>query len=297
MSVGGGGRLDPGAAVREAASLIRLLGGVGSTHLTVVGGLGPALLVPGAASSHLGTRDLDLCMSVALADGQTRDYYRSVQEIIAPYFVPVAGTSFRWKKRPEAPGLPLVVDFLAPESEMDPAPAGERALVDETAADNAGVLLRPFTLRTGALIDRDADEGLYEDVQMLYGEPGVLVNVRMRHAGPVGFLAAKADALEKRHETKDGYDVSWWCLNAGASAEAVAELVINRPAFRDELFQESVAELASAFKSPEHHGPRGYGSEVEPEATRDVEAHARACNEAYLRVSGVIAALRARLFE
>lgn len=111
MSVGSGDRLGPEAAVREAASLIRLLGGVGSTHLTVVGGLGPALLVPGAASSHVGTRDLDLCMSVALADGQTRDYYRSVQEIIAPYFVPVAGTSFRWQKRPEAPvaaggGLP-----------------------------------------------------------------------------------------------------------------------------------------------------------------------------------------------
>ena len=46
------------------------------------------------------------------------------------------------------------------------------------------------------------------DVNLFY-MPGVSSDVTIRHAGPVGFLAAKADALVGRHDSKDGYDVAW----------------------------------------------------------------------------------------
>lgn len=43
-------RHPPDALTREAASLFHLLGGMGSKHLVIVGGLVPPLLVPGAFS-------------------------------------------------------------------------------------------------------------------------------------------------------------------------------------------------------------------------------------------------------
>jgi len=254
------------------------------------------LLVPASAASHAGTSDLDLCMSVALADGHTGEYYRSLQELIEPFFEPVAGTTFRWRKRHDAPGHPLVVDFLAPLSDEDPAMAGERALPDPVAGQNAGVLLRPFPLRAGALISADAIEREYPDIRMLYQEGHPLTDVSMRHAGEVGFLAAKADALENRAEIKDGYDVAWWCLHAGDTPEQVAGLVTARPTFRDPLFMESVAQLNKAFKTTEHHGPIGYAETQHPPLGRDRDAYERAGNLAFVRVSRVIEILRGELF-
>lgn len=288
-------RLQPQAAIREAASFIRLIGGVGRVHLTVMGGLGPALLVPAAASTHAGTSDLDLCMSVALADGHTNQYYRSLQDLIAPFFEP-AGATFRWRKRRGVPGHPLVVDFLAPESEQDPGHAGQRPLRDPNAADNAGALLRPFPLRAGALISADGIEGAYDDVPLLYQPGQPLADVSMRHAGPVGFLAAKADALEGRSEGKDGYDVSWWCLNAAATPEDVAAQVTARPSFKDPLFIESVAQIIKAFKTPDHHGPVGYADLMHPPMGRDQAAYDQARNIAFARTSSVFNILKAELF-
>jgi len=71
-------RHAPDALLTEAASLVQLLGGVGSKHLIVIGGLVPPLLVPAAATAHVGSRDIDFCLSVALTQGATREYYKSI---------------------------------------------------------------------------------------------------------------------------------------------------------------------------------------------------------------------------
>jgi hypothetical protein len=39
----------------------------------------PPLLVPEAAHLHIGSADVDLCLSVAITDGATREYNRSGQ--------------------------------------------------------------------------------------------------------------------------------------------------------------------------------------------------------------------------
>lgn len=102
--------------IREAASLFHLLGGIAPKHLVVVGGLVPPLLVPGAASSHLGSADLDLSLSVAIVKGETDGYYRSLEKAIEPYFEPFE-SGFRWRKRERVGGVRLLVDFLGPEVE------------------------------------------------------------------------------------------------------------------------------------------------------------------------------------
>lgn len=56
----------PSVLVQEAASLFHLLGGMGAKHLVIVGGLVPPLLLPEVSESHIGSVDIDLCLSVAI---------------------------------------------------------------------------------------------------------------------------------------------------------------------------------------------------------------------------------------
>jgi hypothetical protein len=66
----------------------------------------PALLVPAAATAHVGSRDIDFCLSVALTQGVTREYYKSIEEAIEPFFEPTKRNRFRWIKRGLLPELP-----------------------------------------------------------------------------------------------------------------------------------------------------------------------------------------------
>jgi hypothetical protein len=289
-------RYEPGPLIEEAASLFFLVGGAAAKHFIIVGGLVPPLLVPEALDEHLGSADIDFCLSVAITEGSTRRYYRSIQDKIEPYFEPVDASGFRWRKREGVAGLPILLDFLAPgDEDRTPLADGTQELEDETAADNIGPELRPFPLRAGRLIDLDAISTTIEGVRLVY-RPGARADVAIRHAGPVGFLAAKADALEKRDDTKDGYDVSWWCMNAKPTPEEVAQLVVGRPAFSDELFPESVSQLQTAFKAPDYPGPDGYARERYPLLPAGDDEFERARNAAYSSVSQVVEILRSRLW-
>jgi len=286
----------PSALIGEAASLFYLLGGMAAKHLVIVGGLVPPLLVPEASDAHVGSADIDLCLSLTLTGGATREYYRSIEEALEPYFEPERSSGFRWRKKDSAPGLPLILDFLAPAVEDDTLLAdGTRALDEETAAQNAGPRLRPLPIRAGRLIDEDALSATLEGVRLVY-RPGARADVRIRHAGPVGFLAAKADALEGRDDSKDGYDVSWWCLNARPSGTEVATLIADRPAFKQELFQESLAQLHAAFRAPDYPGPDGYAREKHPDLQPGDEEYERARNAAYVVVSEILGILKAQLW-
>ena len=290
-----GPRREPDVMLEEAASLFYLLGGMGARHLVLVGGLVPPLLVTTPFEPHGGSADIDLCLSVAITEGATREYYKAIEAKIAPYFEPVPRARFRWRKKSTVGGVPLVVDFLAPEgTEGTVGPDGERVLDDETAAENTGWRLRPFAISSGALIDRDAMDRELDDVYLVYS-PGEQATVRLRHAGPVGFLAAKAAALENRAEHKDGYDVSWWCINAAATPAEVAALVTERPAFADELVVYSIAMLKKAYKRPTYPGPHGYAKLSEPDAAVGSDAFESARNLAYVVVGDVLEELEAAI--
>ena len=61
----------------EAAHLLRHLGFTAS-HTVLIGGVAPSLLVldPATNLAHVGTTDLDLCLSVAIVEGDTAEYER-----------------------------------------------------------------------------------------------------------------------------------------------------------------------------------------------------------------------------
>lgn len=281
--------------LREAASLLHLLGGMGSRHLVLVGGMVPPLLVPEAAAQHLGSADIDLCLSVALTEGATRQYAASLQKQIEPYFRPASSAGHRWQKRDDAPGLPILIDFLAPREDRTPVGGdGTLAPLNDTVESNLGLALAPFAIRAGAILAEDAETMTIADVDLLYDR--ATADIDLRYTGPVGLLMAKADALFERNETKDGYDVAWWAINAADSPKAVADMVVARPAFKNEIFPEAVAELQRAFKTADAPGPHGYATELHPELEPGDDAYDRARNEAYSVVTAVVEELKKNLW-
>lgn len=290
-----GERQPPEVMQGELASLVHLLGGMAPKHLVAVGGLVPPLLVPEAPDPHRGSADIDLSLSMAITKGETSQYYRSLEKIIEPYFEPFEA-GFRWRKREGVGGVRLLVDFMGPEAEATQLADGTLQLEDPVAAENTGVVLRPYPLSAAALVEEDARAVEIEHVALVYKE-GVHADVTIRHTGPVGFLASKADAFETRSDDKDGYDVSWVCLHAGESPEEVATWVTDCPAFKSEYFQESVAKLQKAFREVDYPAPSGYASEMNPNVAPGDDAYERDRNAAFLRVSKVIEILRERLWD
>jgi hypothetical protein len=61
----------------------------------------------------------------------------------------------------------------------------------------------------------------------------------------------------------------------------VAALVTERPAFKQELFQESVAHLHAVFRAQDYPGPGGYAREKHPDLRPGDEEYERARNAAY----------------
>lgn len=279
----------------EVASLFHLLEGMAPRHLTLIGGLVPPLLVPSPAPRHRGSGDIDLTLSVAITTGDTARYYRSLEERLSPYFEPFEA-DFRWRKRRDVPGISLLVDFMGPEFEATVIEDGTLRLEDGTAAGNVGPRLRPLPLRAAPVVDDDAMSRRIEGVPLVY-QPGTRADVEIRHAGPVGFLASKADAFSTRGDTKDGYDVAWWCIHMDDDPDVVAAKVIEREAFRDEYFPECVATLLDAFQAPDYVGPNGFAAEEHPDHGPGDQAYDEARNLAFIAVRPVLERLRDALWK
>jgi hypothetical protein len=86
--------------LREAASLLHLLGSMGAAHLLLIGGLVPPLLTSSPRELHIGTADIDFLMSVAFTQGTTAEYYQSIEEKLSKFFA--TDTDAFAQARPEA---------------------------------------------------------------------------------------------------------------------------------------------------------------------------------------------------
>jgi len=173
----------------EAAWLLRNLGFT-AQHTILIGGLVPSLLVldpPGAP--HLGTGDLDLCLSMAIVTGDTAEYERLETALTLAGYEPTE-FSFRWRQRD---GLHLAVEFFCAAS--DDRPAGKmfrpKATINPTAKLNFGPKLTAIALDAGGVIEADM-----HDIEIDVDLPQAAGRTRFtfRVTGLLGFLAAKTAA-------------------------------------------------------------------------------------------------------
>jgi hypothetical protein len=238
----------------ELALLVRTLGGAGAAaQIVVIGGIAPALLVPtelDATEAHVGTTDLDLCLSVALVDGDTAEYAR-IEQLLKSIGYEPTDTSFRWVRRE---GLEIEVEFFCPAS--PDRPAGElfrpKAADNPTAKHNLGGRLTALALDAGETLTADVQE--YDWHGTLPGDRGE-ATATIRHTGALGLLMAKVKALRLRDKDKDGYDVAWLAHHwPGGAAEALATAMTTSHAWSEGLRDELVETLSVYF------GAEGRGS-------------------------------------
>lgn len=252
---------DPATAerlVNEAANIVRGLG-FAAQHVVLIGGLVPGLLVPvldPGIEPHVGTADIDLCLSMALVEGDTATYER-IENVLKSLGFAESDVSFRWHRRA---GLPLTVEFFCPAGEDRPPGRVFRptAATNPTGKYNLGSRLSALALDAGELLTTDVE--IVEREVTLPENKGT-VTVSLRVTGPLAFLVAKAQALvgpTARDKPKDAYDIVWLIESWPDGPAAAAAAFSDRPAYGNPAVAEAVAALRDAFARPDRVGARSY---------------------------------------
>jgi hypothetical protein len=248
------------ALLSEAGRLIRGVGFSG-IHLKFIGGLVPSLLIPEldpGIEPHIGSADIDLCLSIALATGRVSAYQR-LEKALA---------KLGYKMKPQGPGSASSWQWVGGEKhkvtvEFFCAPVAENKPID------------------GDLVELSVKVRLPD---------GTDASLPFRVTAPAAFLASKADALLRRDKNKDAYDIVWLCEAWPGGQGALAKVIRGSPVFDDPLMKQALQDLAREFDDIDSLGSHGYASFVEPQATVDLDTSAR-------RASGAVKALLSWLTE
>ena len=234
--------------LNEAAWLLKHLG-FAAKHTVLIGGLAPSLLVLDPPQPHLGTTDLDLCLTLAIVDGDTAEYERIEVSLSKAGYAPT-DTSFRWKR---STGLQLDVEFFCPSGPERPAGRMFRpnALENPTAKHNWGSKLAAIALDFGAVISADA-RVIEREVRLPSDQGRMMFPFSV--TGPLGFLLAKTAALLGRVKHKDAYDIVWLLENWPGGPAALAHEITQSPAYTFPETENGLDRLFDAFGSPDSIG-------------------------------------------
>ncbi|KFA91684.1 hypothetical protein Q664_20310 [Archangium violaceum Cb vi76] len=226
-----------------------------------MGGLAPSLLVPKpepGLEPHIGTQDLDLCLRVALVEGEVGNYERLEKCLKEANFKMLNGASWRWQG---GVALPLTVEFFCP-----PAPGREPGQLYRPGGFVGG-RLSAMVLATGGLVDKDFREVA---VEVLLPGGGGKTHQPLNVAGPAAYLAAKADALQRRNKNKDAYDIVWLVESWPGGQATLAPDIRASVVFNDPLFQAALVTLKREFEDIDSAGAKKYarfmgGAGVDPD--------------------------------
>jgi len=236
--------------------------------IVLVGGWVPDLLIPGDATHHIGSIDVDLALDHRTL---TEAGYHSIMQLLLA----------RGYEQGEQPFI-----FFR---NVDMGSRVIRVQVDFLAGEYAGSSKSHRTQRVQDLRPRKArgcDLAFETPVEVaLQGKlpNGAMDSVKVRVASIVPFLVMKGFALGNRLKEKDGYDVYYAITRYPGGPEALVKAFA--PFRRNRLVRESLAIIAEKFASPEHIGPRLV---VDFEEIADPEARVSTQRDAYERVQNLL---------
>ena len=211
-------------------------------EVVVVGGLVPYLIIDQTeiAEPHVGTRDLDLGLSLALLDDAR---YREVSSRLRDRgFEPATKQEGQVTRQTWVlPGNAISIDFLIPRAAGGPAPGKLQNLEGDFAAIVTAAL--PLAFRDVARVTIEGRTPRDELARRT-----VLV------CGPAAFVVLKAHAFRLRGENKDAYDLLYVLKNYGDGTTAAVAQRFDAIADADEA-KEALVILIEDFASPDHVGP------------------------------------------
>lgn len=241
--------------IAEAADIIRSTGFT-SSHIVIIGGLVPSLLVPVVdphSEPHVGTADIDLCLSLALIEGDTEEYQR-IEKILKDLGFKSEDETFRWVR---SQGMNITLEFFCPSGPNRPAGRAYRPAKAENpiAKHNMGGKLTALSLDAGELLNDDVE--IVKRKVTLPGGKGDIDEMELRVTGPIAFLVAKGQALIGRDKPKDAYDIVWLIENWADDPAAAAQEIAKRDVYSPEVEQQ-LRTLGTSFANEESVGARSY---------------------------------------
>lgn len=216
----------------------------------VIGGFVPSLLLPAGrlprgTQTHVGTRDLDLGLSLALrSEARAEEVERQLRRLA---FRPDLNerqnpTRQRWIRTDG--GRSITVDFMI-EARGDERPPQTASLTRDLGATVMPAIELAF---------RDQETVELEGVTL----SGERASARVRCCGPGAFVVLKALAFLRRskdHErNKDAYDLDFVLKNYGAGPATVAERL--RPLLDHDEARVAVGVLRDEWASAGARGPQ-----------------------------------------
>lgn len=262
---------DPSATrllLGEVAYLLQEIGFAGA-HITIIGGLVPGLLVPivdPPLEAHVGSRDVDFCLSVALVEGDVGNYERLERSLRRAGFEMAREdnqpVTWRWIGGRD---VRVTVEFFCPATPDRPAgrlfrPGGV-----------VGSRISAMALESGLLIDEDWVE---REVEIELPRSGGRANVPMRITGIASYLAAKSDAIARRSKNKDAYDVVWLIEAWEGGPQRAARAAGGSAIGGREEFLAAMRRLEGQFAKVDAIGARRYAAFLGHESAeeRDISA-------------------------
>lgn len=214
-------------------------------HLVIVGGLVPSLLIdqeslPAGAERHVGTRDLDLGLSLVLLEESL--YHELSGRLRRAGFsqdVNDKGNATRQRWKIETPAK-VTVDFLIQPSLEGDNPSTVRGIESDFGAVIAPGLHLAFRDRVKLTISGRTPLGEQATRQVWV-------------CGPGAYVVLKALAVVGRSAFKDAYDLYYLVRNySGGVADVAAHL---RPLLEDAQAQKALAILQEEFRTEDCTGP------------------------------------------
>jgi hypothetical protein len=216
-----------------------------SQEVVVAGGLVPVLIIPQdppphGADRHVGTRDLDLGLSLDIFDNMR---YRQIAERLQRAgFSPDLSregnpTLQRWRLQN---GIAPMVDFLIPQ----------------TTDDDVGGSIKHLESDFGAIVTPGLELAFQDRLPVTLSGSTPSEEVAEREiwvAGPGAFVILKALAFGNRGESKDAYDLYYVVRNYGFGVGEVAEHI--RALSESPHAGRAVDVLRKDFENPEDVGP------------------------------------------
>ncbi len=216
-----------------------------SDDYVVAGGLVPVLIIPQdpppeGAEKHVGTRDLDLGLSLAIFEGGR--YQAIAERLRKSGFGPdisEAGnpTLQRWRLGEAAE---VTVDFLIPQASFD-EPGGK---------------IKHLEGDFGAVITPGLELAFQDKVSVTLSGMTALGEIARRDVwvcGPGAYVVLKALAFNSRGENKDAYDLYYVVRNFGSGPVEIARHL--KALLESQSGKEALEILNRDFGSPAAVGP------------------------------------------
>lgn len=280
---------DPLVTKSCERALVTVIGNAGfwGRYLYLVGGLAAGYLCREAsqdAPAHVGSRDVDLAIVLAIGDAAGGDYETLVRNLRDGGFTQAPlndDPDFRWRR--EVDDHSIVVEFLGESADVMPGrsfkPKGGSGSTFQ-ALNIPGVRLVVSDYQIIPIPAERLDTGGRSTV-----------SVRVTRLLP--FIVLKILAYDDRHHAKDAYDLVHVLRNQAGGAGGAGRLMAASPVASDAFVVAALSRLAERFADPANDAPTYFGLFMS--VGNDQEVTARYRNAAVAVVSATLESYRGAL--